>query len=352
MYRCRSFFCLALLFAAGGIVSPYAQAQILEPITDSPEDFRQRIQQVYSLTRSARTAGDFSRVVDECRSLLATQPDEKDADYLRSLTAWALTRRAFERVETAAAFQRAGNQAQTEEILDSARQDLDDSIDLQTDRAKSWLGRAIIDMMQGNYVDARNNLEKARALDPDNVKIRFNLAEVQLYLKKWPEAIRNYDAVLEDNADDLAARTGRGHALSGLRKFDAAIRDYQFVVDRRGDDPVAWLNLGLANAAAKQWPNARDALQRSLKLDETPEAIRGLAHVLIDANDDSVRSLEEGTALARRVLASEGRTVENLELLARALQAAGRDDQLATVQSELDQLRQATTTSGKKTDRN
>lgn len=351
MYRCWSFVCLALVFAVGGVASQFAQAQILEPITDSPENFRQRIQQVYSLTRTAKTASDFSRVVDECRSMLATQPDEKDAEYLRSLTAWALTRRGFERIDTAAAFQRAGNQTQTDEILDSAQKDLDESLALQSNRAKTWLGRAIVSTMRGNYVDAQHDLEKAAELDPDNVKIRFNLAEVQLYLEQWSEAIQNYDAVLKRDPDDLAARNGRGHARCGLQKFDAAIQDYQFVVDRRRDDPVAWLNLGLANAAAQQWSEAQGAFRNSLKQRETPDAIRGLARVLIDATDDSVRNVEEGIALTRRVLASEGRTLENLELLASALRAAGRDDQLAEVQSELDQLRQSTTTSGKTIDR-
>ena len=102
----------------------------------------ERVKAIYEATKTAKSAKDYTNLLESCEKLLAVELTDKNRKYITSLTGWALNRRGGLRLETAEQLKAVGN-AQADEAIAQAMSDFDEAIKADPNRWRSWLSRGI-----------------------------------------------------------------------------------------------------------------------------------------------------------------------------------------------------------------
>ena len=139
----------------------------------------------------------------------------------------------------------------------------------------------------------------------------------------------------------IDARIHLGHLFFEVDQFDQAIAEYQRALRVNPDHAGANYHLGAALTLAGRLDEALPAFERALRVQpEWPAALAGLAKVLAQHPDDTVRNPAAAVALARRAAELTGfQNRSILDALATAYAAAGRSDSAAQVRRRLIDLR-------------
>ncbi len=306
---------------------------------ETPAFLLEKIEAVAQRSRSARSATEYSAVIERCEQILAAGPlSPEHAVYLKSLMAWGLNRRAATRMELAERFEKIGNVEQASQILKSAQDDLDASIRLDDDRWLARKNRALLFSQLNDLNAAIADWTRVIELQPDgdeHFKALFNRAELLYAIDEPDKSLADYRGVLERNANDLQALNGAGNCLLAMGKPNEAIEQYNAILETDPENAGALANRGEAREQLVQWNLAVADYRAAIAGRSSPRTQRRLAWLLATCPDDSVLDGRAAIDLIKGAIAAEGETAENLDTLAAALAADGQFARARDVQTRV-----------------
>ncbi len=291
----------------------------------------QLVTQAHTLSTSAKTEQDFSRVIETCRRAQASQISPESAQYANNLTAWALNRRGQLKAEDGrdkdaildfddairadstcwrAVHNRGVLLAQAGQF-EKAFDDFSRTIQVNPQFAKAYSNRAALFMVANNLEAAQQDYKKAIDLDAnlavahrgygrvcqltdrlDEAVLHYDAA-VQLApndgyaaacradlltdLGRYADALAEYDRALEIDPNSNQANTGSAWLLatcpdSALRSPELALERAKRAIEYGGhDDPVSYDSLAAAQASAGDFASAMASIQRAIELAPTDE---------------------------------------------------------------------------------
>lgn len=294
---------------------------------DSPEAVK-LVKQIYAQTKTAKTAKDFSAIVQRCESALepSLRLSAQHQDDVKGLLAWALSRRGQERVDLAVSLRAAGNRDQFNAVLNASLADFNQSLETDDSRWKTYFGRSIALANLDQTENALRDLHKAIELNPKSKKARFNRAE----LLNWKgdadsvrAAIEDYSVVLTSAPKDVQAINGLAHAQLALGNTDQAIEHYTRVTELQPNNSVAWQARGEAYQSAENWKAASDDFAKSISIAKSAKAYLKAAWLFSTCPDPDFFEPITAMEYARQGKKIDPDSVESLEVLAAASAANG-----------------------------
>ncbi|ROO28657.1 YybH family protein [Salinisphaera orenii] len=119
----------------------------------------------------------------------------------------------------------------------------------------------------------------------------------------YTQAVEQLEAVLAERPDDSEARFLKGLALARSGDTQAAISVFEELTEQRTDMAEAWNNLGVLRARRGSLTDARDALQRAIRIDpKHGPAQENLGDIYVALAREAygrAGDLEEDNAIAR-----------------------------------------------------
>lgn len=145
---------------------------------------------------------------------------------------------------------------------------------------------------QGRLEDAEASLQKALALDPESLLIRDSYANFLSSQGRFEEAIEQWLTVIRAAPDHYAALVNLGGTLTDIGRIPEAIAMYEASIEIH-PTYMAYSNLGTAYSRVERYPEAVEALQQALNIDESDWLAWGnLAYVYSWANGMSTQTTE------------------------------------------------------------
>jgi tetratricopeptide (TPR) repeat protein len=282
---------------------------------------------IYEATKTAKSAKDYTQMLDASEKLLAGELSAKHRNYVTSLTGWALNRRGGLRLETAEQLKLVGN-AQADQAMAQAMSDFDEAIKADPKRWRSWLSRGIAYFSQQELDLAVEDFNRVIELKPDEFKAWFNRGEANYYRGKLEQAISDFSSVLEIKENDLLALTSRGHAYFALAKFPAAATDYELVNKLLPNNCESQINLGDVYQKLGRWQKAEEAYKRAITIDPTSMALQRFAWLKATCPDATYRDASTAKELIDQAITLGEDSPVLLDTLA-AVQAANGDFDVA-----------------------
>ena len=250
------------------------------------------VKQAHAASLSAKTAADFTNVIDMCDKILAANPTEGNVKYSNSLKAWALDRRgeqrslagdeqgaltdfeaslALDRASLSAKYNRGVSHA-TLGNTDQALADFDDVVGRNPNHAKAWFNRAEV-LFLGNRVDeALTSYTEALRRRPNEPNYLISRAYAYFQRGSYREALADLNAALRTAPNNAQGLTYRGDVYLGLGRYQEAANDYRKAISV---DPkmaqayagAAWLMATCPDARLRNPDLAMQAGQKAIEID-------------------------------------------------------------------------------------
>lgn len=292
------------------------------------------IQAIYEKTQTAKTASDYSELIEACRDGMKKKISNKNSKYLKQLEAWGLERRGVCRCDLGKLMFKANSFEQANEIFDKANSDFETSLELNPKSWKSVLGIGLVRAERGDYLAAIETFTQLCESYPKRTEGWFNRAELYYQLERFEKALADYEHVLTILPADLQAITGRGHCLFKTGRFSEALKDYQTVSTLLPNNDSALINIADAEQTLGNWKGAYDAYFAAMTARQTASGSRKAAWLMATCPDPEYNRPEIAIQLAQKAIELEGETSPNLDTLA-AAQAANGDYDAARKSQEL-----------------
>lgn len=151
-------------------------------------------------------------------------------------------------------------------LIDSAMQDILQSIKLDSTQAKYYLTLSDLYFAQRETDLTEETLEKVIAMDPNNNEARLKLAELYYHLKMYPECNETLDKAIALQNHNPKAHLIRAFCLKDQADTVGAIRMLQLVIDQDPTEVKAFLELGYLYQLKKN-PIAATYYQNALQVD-------------------------------------------------------------------------------------
>lgn len=302
-----------------------ASAQVLSPLRDDPSA-KPTVAAVYKLTKTAKTTSDYSRIIDNCRTMTAdASMPAKDLNYLEDLLSWALCRRGAKQFSAAESLNKIGNQTESSSKLKAAFSDLESSVELDNDRWRAWFGLGNCHLFVGDYKKAVETYSRTLVLRPTSTKAMFNRAESNFALANYELAIKDYGNVIQDDHADVQAVTGVAHCNFKLENFGKALKGYQFAARLQANDSVSQCNLGDAWLMMGEFKKAHGEYERATKASSPAIGYQRLGQLYASCPSDEFHDPAKAVVMARKAVESDGENIKNLTTLAAAFRVSGND---------------------------
>lgn len=118
-----------------------------------------------------------------------------------------------------------------------------------------------------DYEKAIEVLGKLEGTKSEDARINIAKGNILAEQAMWPEALEEYNKAITINSSYLDAHTGIAKVYEKIGKMDQAIAIYSEAIEDFQDDPEAFINLGLAHKARKNYAAAKSAFEKALSLD-------------------------------------------------------------------------------------
>lgn len=200
---------------------------------------------------------------------------------------------------------------------------------------------AILDVLTYQYMRAHRLLEASRdlnrwlELEPENIEPLVRRAWVADRLFDRESATRDYRAVLEREPERHLVRQRLGEILLELDTTEA-LQHFEKLLQRNPDDPAALLGMAKARLNRAELDEAEAVLDRLLSVD----AENAAGMVERGRLELARRRPERAEEWLRKALARTPHEREAVYRLMRALQAQGKDAEVAKVKGQLDRIDQ------------
>lgn len=286
------------------------------------------VHDVYDKTKTAKTVEDFSRILQDCRTLRQTDLSDANAEYLVRLTSYVLNSRGEVYASQATELQEKGDTEASSEIDGLALADFEESVKRNPQYHKALHNRGVSYAVRGEYEKAIADFSRTIEIKADYPNAWFNRAEIRYELGRYEEALSDYSRVITLNRSDAGAFTSRGHTYFQLGRYDRALEDYDRAVRMAPDNAVAYADRGDAHRSLGRWRQAnsdyRDAIRRDGK---SSRIYQSAAWLLATCPDARYRNAETGLQAAQRAIRlGNDQDFRLLDTLAAAHANAGQFD--------------------------
>ncbi len=154
-----------------------------------------------------------------------------------------------------------------------------------------------------NYKSAIEDFDKAIELENDYIDAYYVRALCYGNLKKYDKAANDFNKVIELNPEYKDAYINRGYyVLEKKGDFQGAISDYNKFLDLNvdGDNAFAYNNRGYAKYRLKNYNEAMDDIQESIRLNTDNSFVyknRALIYISLDSLNLACQDLEQANKL-------------------------------------------------------
>ena len=324
--RAFAMFTFVLLFAVATTVHAQQESASKTP------DQKQVVLEIYELTKQAKSAKDFTAMLDRCNEALKMKLTTANFDYVTSLSGWAMNRRGELRFQLYQQLKAIGN-AQGEEVLEQAFDDFDSSLAADSKRERSWMTRGVAFMELEKYREAALDFTEVVKLKTDGPSGWFNRAEALYQLGKYENAVDDYSVCVRLNANDAQAMTGRGLSYIQMGQFEKAIIDFDKVIELAPNNAACWINRGDAYVGQGEYKAALADFGKAGTLGKSGIAEQRIAWLHATCPNDGFKDASKALASAKRAIELGGETLINLDTLA-AAEAFGGNFQAAQATQE------------------
>ena len=311
--------CLLLVVCCGSLGPAWVVAQ---------ESSAELLNQAYQLSRTAKTAAEYSKIIELCEQGIP-KADEAGQAYAKKLMAWSLNRRGQEMLDA--------------NKIKEAQADFDKAIVSDPTLWRAYHNRGFIHAGFGNYDAALADFDKTLELSPRYDKAYFNRGEIYYLLGKYEEAAKDYTKSLELSPNDSEIYNRRGYAYYQLGKRQQAAADYNRSVALDPKNVSALINRGDMYGDLGQLEQAAIDYRAAINADpNSHRAYVSAAWMMSTSPDARFRNPQMALQSASRALELLGEA-ENpyryryLETLAAAQANAGQfKEAIATLQQALE----------------
>ena len=162
------------------------------------------------------------------------------------------------------------------QFLKEARASCQRAIDVNRELFDVHLIMGLIHRTAGEYPDAIISFESALKAQPESPDALRELANTYVAAGRLDEAEGSFKRLIRLRPDDWTAYKDLGLFYGNLGRITEAIGNFKRFADLTPDSYMAYRSLGGLYIKAKNYRNAEDALQRSLKLQPTDVAYSNL----------------------------------------------------------------------------
>jgi tetratricopeptide (TPR) repeat protein len=284
------------------------------------------LQAAHKLTLEPADKIDYDQIVQMCEQGLSAQLSDAQAEYGRSLLAWALNRRGEAKADKG--------------DLTAAFEDFQKAISLKPDSWRALHNRAVNFALAGKSQEALDDFNKTIELNPNYANAYFNRGELHYDQGRFAQAIEDYNKALALTANDSAAFNSRGHAYYRLGRYREALSDYSRALRQDPRNAVALANRADAYADLGDFGRSAADYREAIRLDpKLARAYLGAAWLMATCPDARFRNPALGVESARKAIELDGdRDYRYLDVLAATLANAGDFAQAIATQTRAIEL--------------
>ncbi len=292
----------------------------------------------YALSKTAKTADEFSSIIETCERVLAEQATEETFKYARQLAAWSYNRRGEVYVQQAAELIDKGEDRKANELDALALDDFQQAITLDKTKWKAYHNRGVSLGLHGKFEEALADFDVALKLRPDHVNGWFNRAEILTQLGRFDEAVNDYSRALKYKIDDHGSLIGRAAALRQLGKYNDALKDIEGALKIQADYAPAYCERAEIELSLGQWQAAAEDFRTAARTDnQLGRAFRGVAWLMATCPELKFRNAKLALEAAEKAIALDGENdYRTLDVYAAVLANLGKfEDAQANVQKAI-----------------
>lgn len=223
-------------------------------------------------------------------------------------------------------FVAAGNHLLHVGKADEARACFDACIERFPAVAEAYVGRARVAAHQNRHADAVTDCEAAIRLDPELTVAHVELAWASSYVGNFDRATQAWSKAIELKPDDALYYLHRSNSRRMLHDLAGALDDANRSIELTPTTDAGMLsNRSVVYRELSRYPEALADLRTAAAADpESPDHLYGLAEMLLDSPDASLRNPREALDLATEACSREQvPSARRLELLARCQELTG-----------------------------
>jgi tetratricopeptide (TPR) repeat protein len=296
--------------AVGAFAAATANPRPAGPMT--PAD--QLVAQAHSLSTSAKTEQDYSRIIETCRRAQASQTSGETAKYANNLTAWAFNRRGQLKAE-------AGHEKDA--ILD-----FDDAIRTDATCWRAVHNRGVLLAQAGQFEKAFDDFSRTIQLNPQFAKAYSNRAALFMVANNLNAAHQDYKHAIELDPNLAVAHRGCGRVCQLQGHLDDAVLHYDAAVQLAPNDAYAAACRADLLTDVGRYSDALAEYNRALQLDpKSSQANCGSAWLLSTCPDSALRNPQLAVERANQAIELSGQNdAVSFDSLAAALACSGDFD--------------------------
>jgi tetratricopeptide (TPR) repeat protein len=291
----------------------------------SPAD--QLVAEAHSLSVSAKTDEDYSRIIETCRRAQASRASGETAKYANNLTAWAFNRRGQLKAEAGhdkdaildfddairidstcwrAVHNRGVLLAQAGQF-EKAFDDFSRTIQLNPQFAKAYSNRAALFMVANNLNAAHQDYKRAIDLDPNLAVAHRGCGRVSQLQGQLDDAVLHYDAAVQLAPNDAYAAACRADLLTDIGRYSDALAEYNRALEldptsSQANGGSAWLLATCPDSALRNPQLAVERATQAIELSGEKDAISfdslAAAQACSGDFDGAMKSIQRAIELA------------------------------------------------------
>lgn len=305
---------------------------------DSTADEKRIVEAIYAKTQSAKTAADFTAIVQACEAAQTDHLSAKNREYLRTLMAWSYSRRGDLRLQVSIDLQKIGNRSQAAESLRQAEADFAAALEHNRERWQALLGLAMVHVQRDELQPAVETLSKVCQMAPDQSAGFFNRAELLYQLGRYEQALADYDKVVAMNPGDVQGLTGRAHCHVYLGNRQAAMADYEVVCRLLPDNAMARVNRGDLYAELGDERMAMADYERAIRCGSDLARLR-MANLKATSVDPAIHNVTEAEQLLQGLESDDIDTLELLECRLLIARSRGANEMVTTLEGQIEKIK-------------
>lgn len=298
---------------------------------------------IYKLTSNAKTAGDFSNVIESCDEALAKSLSKQSQEFVVQIKSYCLNQRGSKRLDLADDFRAVNNIQQAETTATAAKSDFDLAIEIDKKRWPAYLNRAVWYAKENKFEDALADLNTALEINPGLIKALFNRAEINYHLGNYETAAKDYTQILETQSGNLQAITGRAHCWFAQGNHKDALQEYEIVLRLKPNDPIALVNRGDAHQALGNWKEAYEDYFASANSKPTAVAYQQVAWLLATCPESEYYQPDTAQVLIDKAFEFDDQSSRIFEVKAAVLATLGKFNEAISAQEKSIEMAQGTT---------
>jgi tetratricopeptide (TPR) repeat protein len=186
-------------------------------------------------------------------------------------------------------FNNLGNSYQCIDDYSSAMKALARAVRINPTLAESRINFANIYFHRNQYKKALEQYEYARQLNPQSSQARSGLANTYLRLDRPGKAIPEYKKTIELEPGNIQAYKNLAGVYTRLGEFAKAETLLNRAMVHNSDDPQLYAQMGQTLYKAGEFYDAIYQYQRSLNIEQSPQAYLGLAECYKETGDTDSR---------------------------------------------------------------